>query len=186
VCGALIGVCLFFRGFSLLQRASPAPANSPNLPALPATATMTTTTTFRTEGSDPLTGDTHFEIIRLSVGGNEPDRAVSMSQQGKIAAALLRAGIPNPASWSTPAGGAPVSVKTANSRAGENSTNHLRQTLELNRSQALKPGADSRSLPIATRPHSHTRNGKPAFMLWGGALLGLASIYAIAALLGWL
>jgi len=186
VCGALIGVYLFFRGFSLLHRASPALVNSPKRPALPATATLTTTSTFTNEGSDPRTRDMHFEIIRLSEGGNEPDRAMSMSQQGKITAALLRAGIPNPAAWSTPAGGASVSVTSASSRARENRTNHLRQTLELKSSKALKPSADNRSLRISTRTHSNTFNGKPQFMLWGGALLGLASIYAIAARLGWL
>jgi hypothetical protein len=184
--GALIGLYLFFCGFSLLHRASPPRVNAPKVPASLAMTSITTTTTYTTQGSDTLTRDTHREIIRLSPSGDEPGPAVSLSQQGKIAAALLRAGISNPASWSTPPGGVPVSVKTKNLQAREDRTTHPRQALDRKTSKVLKSSVDDRTLCISRRTRVHTSNRQPAFMLWGGALLALASIYAITAQLGWL
>lgn len=183
--GILIGLYLFFRGFSLLHPA-PGPRTNPQQPSTSAAATtITTTTTYTTKGSDTLTRDSHSEVIRLSSTVEEPARAASMSQQGKIAAALLKAGIPNPASWSSPVSDAPVTVKVKEAQAGEKiaSETHVpdRKT-----AKTLKPTTEAASLRIAALTPPRPASRRPAFMLWGGALLALASIYVLAAHFGWL
>lgn len=48
---------------------------------------------------EPQPEATHTQVIRLSDDSTSPTRAVDMTQQQKIAAALLRAGLASPASW---------------------------------------------------------------------------------------
>jgi hypothetical protein len=181
--GALSGLYLFFRGFSLLHRKPVTPAVSPTQKPAPIT-TATLTTTFSTQGRDSLTRDSSAEVIRLSTPVHEPSDATSMSQQGKIAAALLRAGIPNPASWSHTSERARVSIKVAN-------TTTKGPASEPSAEAKVPPVRKGSSEPAALRVDSPTAAAKSpsrklAWMLWGGAVLALASLYLLAAHFAWL
>jgi hypothetical protein len=186
--GALAGLYLFFRGFFLLQRKHSVAGVSPvETPA--ATSTITTTTAFTTRGSNPLTRDPHGEVIRLSPSEATPNGTASMTQQGKIAAALLKAGIPNPASWSAPGDHALTAVRAADSLSKARSATSPAQTLDRKGSDFLKRSADSATLQHPSHSQHHEAEsfpGKPALMIWGGPVLTLTCIYILAAHFGWL
>ena len=109
-----------------------------------------------------------------------------MSQQGKIAAALLRAGIPNPASWSQPGEGSSVAVKVTDHQGKSASSPDSRPVPDLKATKILKASSDDSSLRIPPRSASTPHDPKAGLMLWGGALLALSAIYLLAAHLGWL
>src|SRR5262249_42839724 len=88
VLGALLGLYFFIRGCVLLPRK---PGGSTDRPA-PRTP-LVDATKIAAESS----GSNQREIIRLSPDGN-PDVS---TQQGRIAAALLKAGVTTPTSWSS-------------------------------------------------------------------------------------
>jgi hypothetical protein len=184
--GALAGLYFFFRGFTLRYCKPESHAPGRQAPATPATTTLTSTTTFTTQGSDTLTQDSHSNVIRLSPAGDEPTHAASMTQQGKIAAALLKAGIPNPASWSTTADITPVAVKITDSQTNETYATDSRQTFDRKTSKILKTPAGDPSLRIPPSNSENWASRNPALMQWGGALLALSSVYLLAAHFGWL
>jgi hypothetical protein len=184
--GAVAGLYFFFRGFWLLQHKAHALGDS-----APKTqpAITTLTTTFMTEGSDTLARASNSEVIRLTPDG-ESTGGAPVTQQGRIAAALLKAGISNLASWSTtddPFQGA-VGVADPPAKNGSRSISAL-QALDLNAFKTLKQAGGHPALRIRTAaPHSAgpSFGWKPALMVWGGPVLTLACLYILAAHFGWL
>jgi hypothetical protein len=182
--GAVAGLYFFFRGFWLLQHqphllADIAPKTQP--------AITTLTTTFTTEGSDTLAADS--EVIRLTPHGESAGGA-PVTQQGRIAAALLKAGISNPASWSTTDDSSQGTVRVADPppKNGRRSASAL-QALDLNAFKTLKQAGGHPALRIpAAAPNSAgpSFGWKPALMIWGGPVLTLACLYLLAAHFGWL
>ena len=183
---AAAGLYFFFRGFWLLQHKAHALGEiAPQ--TQPAITTMTRT--FTTEGSDALARASNSEVIRLTPHGESASGA-PVTQQGRIAAALLKAGISNPASWSTTDDSSQGAVRVADEPAtnGSGSTSAL-QALDLSAFKTLKQAAGHPALRIpAAEPHSAgpSFGWKPALMIWGGPALTLACVYIIAAHFGWL
>ena len=109
-----------------------------------------------------------------------------MSQQGKIAAALLKAGIPSPASWNTD------SSATVDVAASTTKTPPALQTSNVKVTQSppippvtshkYEPTRDDPKKPI---PPKHIPKNY-AWMLWTGVALFVLSVYLLAAHFGWL
>jgi hypothetical protein len=185
--GAVAGLYFFFRGFLLLQHKPHAFGDS-----TPKThpAITTITTTFTTEGSDTLARTSSSEVIRLTPANDGSNRGAPATQQGRIAAALLKAGFSNPASWSTTddSSQGTVGVVDPPAKNGSGSTSAL-QALDLNAFKTLKQAAGHPSLrtpAAAPNPAGPSFGWKPALMIWGGPVLTLACIYILAAHFGWL
>lgn len=182
--GAVSGLYLFFRGFWLLQRKAPVADSPPTIE--PAIATITAT--FTTEGSDTLAETSSREIIRLS--SSSESSSAPNTQQGKIAAALLKAGMSNPASWSTTGDQSESAVRVADPPAKYSSRSaSALPALDLNTFKTLKQAPAHPALRIAaTNPDSAgpSFGWKPALMIWGGPALTLACVYILAAHFGWL
>jgi hypothetical protein len=105
-----------------------------------------------------------------------------MTQQGRIAAALLKAGVPSPATWSHES----IQVTV---RVEDRSTSKPTPTTEAEVSRVLQQGATASEFRIPTlNPTAprHASNWKATLMIWGGPALALACIYIMAAHLGWL
>lgn len=171
-CGVL-GMVLFFRGFSLLHRSVPTPT-TPRLATSQKKPVAAVTDRTSQVAATPL----RTEVIHLS---DEAPTAVSMSQQGKIAAALLKAGIPSPASWNTESS---TSVEIASS--GTKNPSVLQTTkLKVTQSGHDKPVQPMNSDPKSAAPAKRSKRG-PSWMLWTGIGLVIFSVYVIAAHFGWL
>ncbi|MGC2197836.1 MAG: hypothetical protein WA628_24405 [Terriglobales bacterium] len=180
--GAVAGLFFFFHGFSLLQEQRLAPACVVSKAPVH-TATITTTTTFTAKGGDALKRDAHAEVIQLSPADSQPNGSASMTQQGKIAAALLKAGIPNPVTLSD--NRAQTAVRVADFPANEKAATQEKAVAV---SRVLQQGANAAALGL---PALHQDSGnwmpwKTSLMIWGGPALTLACIYALAAHFGWL
>jgi hypothetical protein len=137
-------------------------------------------------------------IVRLS-DGEGPMNAGAMTQQARIAAALTKAGITNPAAWS--AAGIPnagLSVQEARitqlSPAGEDKEEdevettsgdpRLNSGLNLTSPTVLKKGENNPTFLISWRSQYEVVRSlawKSALMVWGGGALTLLGIYVLLA-----
>lgn len=120
------------------------------------------------------------EVIRLN-GNPQPASTAEMTPQGKIAAALSRAGITNPAAWAA-AGVATASeiIGTATDESGN---------FESHPSVVLMKGAHDPAFFISWRSQKEIvrhLGWQSTAMIWGGPALTLASLYYIFAHFGWL
>jgi hypothetical protein len=102
-----------------------------------------------------------------------------MTQQGRIAAALLKAGIPSPATWSNE--NMQVTV-----RVEEHTPKPAATKEEVSR--VLQQGANASEfhIPALNPSASHRSTWKTTLMIWGGPALTLTCIYILASRLGWL
>ena len=176
LCG-LLGLFLFIRGFVLLQptgtqHATPRLESSPTKP-LAAVASRP---------SQISAANVRTEVIRLTA--DDGAATVTMSQQGKIAAALLKAGVPSPASWNTDSAST-VDVATGTKTSPTPQTSNLKVT-----QPNATPAASGNREPRKTEPknNSPTKQTKKsaAGMVWTGVALTLISVYVLAARFGWL
>jgi Flp pilus assembly protein CpaB len=183
--GAIGGLSLFFHGFSLLQQRWPVPAYRPAKLA----AHVVTTTTVSTAETQSGPGDTNresrtrAEIIKLTPHDATEISSASMTQQGRIAAALLKAGVPSPATWSTE----PVHTAIRVDEPPASDPTAIASDAEVSR--VLQQGASASAVRVAglnQSSPSHASNWKPSLMIWGGPALTLACIYVLASRLGWL
>ena len=183
--GAIAGLSLFFHGFSLLQQRWPAPIHRPiKASAPPATAHQNSNASevksLATAGGEPRSS--RAEVIKLTPQEPVEATSASMTQQGRIAAALLKAGIPSPATWTHESMQVTVRVE-------DRSTSQPTPTTEAEISRVLQQGATASDFRIpALNPTGarHASNWKATLMIWGGPALALACIYIMAAHLGWL
>jgi hypothetical protein len=129
------------------------------------------------------------EVIRLP-HGNSATTTSEMTQQGKIAAALTKAGITNPAAWE--AAGvpyAPVQVSAAGPSSGNGGNGAAMpetassEEFDLNPKVAILKGANNPAFIISWRSQREvvsTLGWKSALFIWGGPALTLLSAYILA------
>jgi hypothetical protein len=119
------------------------------------------------------------QMIQLSPQ-SRPVKTEDMTQQQKIAAALLKAGIANPAAWTAagmPATGGVQVLTDAATASGDAFDPHP--------PVVLKKGANSKTFLISWRSQQEVARSlgwKCALMIWGGPALALLSLYFILTL----
>ena len=123
------------------------------------------------------------KVVRLS-SASAGEVSGDLTQQGKIAAAMMKAGITNPAAWEAagvqyPPASAPVATATATDVEG----------FDLSPPTVLMKGTKDPTFFISwhsQRDVLKSLNWKSALMIWGGPLLTIAGLYILAAQVGWL
>ncbi len=143
-------------------------------------------------------GSNQAQIIRLSTGG-ERFKALDMTQQQKIAAALTKAGISNPAAWSAlgvtavdettasaaTAGQLQVISGPANPESAANGSTVPSNTASVDGFDrhppvVLRKGANDKTFLISWRSQREVAQSlawKCFVMIWGGPILALISLY---------
>ena len=141
-------------------------------------------------------GLAHHEVIRLS-SGSGPAKTSDMTQQQKVTAALLKAGISSPVAWAaagvTPAGGAapggvlvladPASAaNSGNGNAFNNDASSAAQSNGFDPSPpvVLMKGSNNKTFLISWRSQQQVARSlgwKCLLMIWGGPALALLSLY---------
>ena len=128
------------------------------------------------------------QVIRLSTQSGGVAVA-EMTQQQKIAAALMKAGITNPAAWSValqPDPAAAVQVHSAT--VVEHQTGAL-ENFDLHPPVVLMQGANQPAFFISWRSQRavvKSLGWKSSLMIWGGPVLALLSVYFLLAYFDWL
>jgi hypothetical protein len=128
------------------------------------------------------------QVIRLTEAPG-PAATAEMTQQQKVAAALLKAGISSPAAWSVAGvsgGGTKVAVqvltnKSVNgaSQAGGNSSDSP-DGFDLHPPVVLMKGTNNKNFLISWRSQKEVARSlgwKCTLMIWGGPVLALLSLY---------
>jgi len=157
-----------------------------------------------TIAAEPENGHNSPEIIRLSDHPKPAVPVTAMTQQQKIAAALMKAGASNPATWAAAGVGAKPTaaeskaVKTLSAKpaAAPVTTvpvpldNTLDATgFDLHPPVVLMQGTNNRAFFISWRSQRDvikTLGWKSTLMIWGGPVLTLASVYVVLAYFHWL
>lgn len=140
---------------------------------------------------------TKRELINLS-GNYRPASAAEMTQQGKIAAALLKAGISNPAAWTAAGIDSPStavalasgqeSTTASGDTAGANQTSTT-ESFDLRPKVVLMKGENDPAFFISWRSQREIVSSlgwKAIAYIWGGPALTLISVYILLARLEWL
>jgi hypothetical protein len=131
------------------------------------------------------------QTIRLE-GGESPSHSVDMNQQQKLAAALMKAGITNPAAWDAAgvaypdAGGTAVATTAA---GGGTAIADLASEFDLNPKTVLMKGENNRTFFISWRSQrelAQSLGAKSTLMIWGGPALTLVSLYWLLTHFGWM
>lgn len=131
------------------------------------------------------------EVIQLSAQQG-PQSAAQLTQQGKIAAALIRAGIHNPNAWAAagvnPAldhpGGAVLTAEQSGAAPGM-----AADQFDLQPKTVLMKGENNSAFFISWRSQREivaSLGWKSAAYIWGGPALTLVSVYILLAHFGWL
>lgn len=182
--GAIAGIYFFFHGFSLLQERALASRGQAQRQA-PRNTTISATTTFPTQDSSTLKLDPHREVIHLSARNDPPADSASMTQQGKIAAALLKAGIRNPVTLADNCVQTEVRLREETTPGSASAA----QVSDAAVSRALQKSATAAEIPLPSLEVKAARTPsawEANLMIWGGPALTLVCIYILAARLGWL
>jgi hypothetical protein len=141
----------------------------------------------RTEPGSPAVEDTPQQVIRLSnpsAGGNLVATS-EMTQQQKIAAALMRAGISNPAAWSaagmtTQATGAAQAKTVPVMEPEAQPATAAAEAFDLHPPVVLMQGTHQPAFFISWRSQRdvvRSLGWKSSLMIWGGPALTLISVY---------
>jgi hypothetical protein len=126
------------------------------------------------------------EVVRLS-SNDVPEKAAQMTQQGKIAAALTKAGITSPAAWVAAgvATGPPTGLVYGTSSAdGETPTD-----FETHPAVVLMKGSHQPQFLISWRSQKDILSSlgwQATAMIWGGPAFSLICLYYLLAKFGWL
>jgi hypothetical protein len=143
-----------------------------------------------------MPSEARHEVIRLSPE-SAPTKSVEMSQQQKISAALLKAGLASPTAWAaagvrsanmTNPGGVLVMPDPANPTSngnGSNSPGNTASSQQVNGFDphppvALMKGTNNKTFLISWRSQQEVARSlgwKCALMIWGGPALALISLY---------
>jgi hypothetical protein len=148
-----------------------------SIPGISQTATTRSTRSITVVNRDDPPSAHNPEVIHLSTESSKPASTADMSQQEKIAAALAKAGITNPAAWAVAGLGTPeaAAVMTAKERL---------QEFDLRPKSVLKKGSHNPAFFISWRSQKdvvRSLGWKSALLIWGGPALTLLSAYALAA-----
>ena len=125
------------------------------------------------------------EIIRLSPA-TKPAKSMDMSQQARISAALMKAGITNPAAWAV-AGVEPSGIALDTQPKSDPAV--VADNFDLNPKTVLMKGAHDPAFFISwhsQRDVVKALSWKSTLMIWGGPVLTLLCFYILAAEFGWL
>jgi len=127
------------------------------------------------------------EVIQLSPPA-APAKSADMTQQQKIAAALLKAGIASPAAWAVAGMPAPggVQVLTDPTMSDGNGNNHG-EAFDPRPPVVLMKGTNNKTFLISWRSQQEVARAlgwKCALMIWGGPALALLFLYVILSLKG--
>jgi hypothetical protein len=171
--GAIAGLFFFFHGFSRLQESRLSSAG------VIATSPVRPPAMIATKSAEPVKRNSH-EVIQLSSVETQVNGSESMTQQGKIAAALLRAGIPNPVTWADQH--VPNEVRVEDEPENKKETG----TKDVDVSRVLQQKSNALALQLPTRDQNPIADRLTSLMIWGGPALTLACIYILAAHFGWL
>jgi hypothetical protein len=118
------------------------------------------------------------EVIQLS-SGPAPTKIADMTQQQKIVAALMKAGIANPAAWA--AAGVNDAVDTGSPPSTGNTPNSA-EDFDPHPPVILMKGKNNPTFLISWRSQREVARSlgwKCALMIWGGPALALLSLYAL-------
>jgi hypothetical protein len=130
------------------------------------------------------------ELIRLTTEPG-PQHSSEMTQQGKIAAAMLRAGITNPAAWAV-AGVSPSDAQTTvadTPPAKAEPAPRGEPEFDLSPPVLITKGETDPTFLISWRSQRtvvQILGWKSLAMIWGGGALAIASAYVLASYFGWL
>jgi hypothetical protein len=152
----------------------------------PAEATQPTVHFSRAQGAHLNFGDAAPEVIRLSTG-NAPISSASMTSQGRIAAALLKAGITSPAAWAT--AGVTESMNSASASSSAAAATTALETFDPQPAVKLTKGTHEPTFLISWRSQKDivkSLQWKCAAMIWGGPALTLVCVYILALHLDWI
>jgi hypothetical protein len=147
------------------------------------------------QGFDKSAQAKSTQVIHLSPDTG-PDKAVEMTQQEKIAAALLKAGIVNPIAWTAGGvtagglGGAPNGSPNNGGANGNGQTAPQPSTdsFDLHPPVVLMKGKNNPTFLISWRSQrdlARSLGWKCALMIWGGPALALLSLYGLLQLGRW-
>src|SRR5215472_400072 len=165
---------------------------SPNLPSSLAASlaeglnTSTTVTVHRTLVVNTMKGDLPQEIIRLT-SDDKPGSASDMTQQGKIAAALTKAGISSPAVWA--AAGLATGVAAAPTSGGVTVAPAASTDFDLHPAVVLGKGEHNPAFFISWRSQKEivqSLGWQSTAMIWGGPAIALLCLYYLLEYLRWL
>ena len=147
----------------------------------------------RASFSDPNDGDMQTEVVRL-FSDTAAVSATAMSQQQKIAAALMKAGISNPAAWAVAgANGTSASASAHSASAVLTAPIEHRpaarppEGFDLHPPVVLMKGSHDPAFFISWRSQRDVVNSlgwKSSLMIWGGPALTLVCIYFLFEYLG--
>jgi hypothetical protein len=144
---------------------------------------------------DHSSGDPSAQIVRLSPAAT-PAEAAEMTQQQKVASALVKAGITNPAAWAAARIATPVVRKTdANGVARPDSTdaplspkNDPLEGFEQRPRVVLMKGKNNSTFMISWRSQREVARSlgwKCTLMIWGGPALTIFCLYALHNMTHW-
>jgi len=114
----------------------------------------------------------------------------AMTQQATIAAALMRAGITNPAAWKAAGLDSTAGIAHVEAPFGDrNEASSAPESWDLHPPVVLMKGTNNPAFLISWRSQSAVLNSlgwQSTLMIWGGPALTLACLYLLAAQFGWL
>lgn len=128
---------------------------------------------------------TQQEVVTLSHSGST--NSADMTQQGKIAAALTKAGITNPAAWA--AAGMPFPGVSVNRATPAGVAAAPAEAFDTRPPAVLMKGTHNPAFFISWHSQKDIVNSlgwKSVAMIWGGPALTLLSAYILASHFGWL
>jgi hypothetical protein len=127
------------------------------------------------------------EIIRLSTT-TKSAKSTDMSQQARISAALMKAGITNPAAWAV-AGVQSSGVALDTQPKSDPAAAMAAENFDFNPKTVLMKGEHDPAFFISwhsQRDVVQALSWKSTLMIWGGPVLTLLCFYILAAEFGWL
>jgi hypothetical protein len=126
------------------------------------------------------------EIIRLTPA-TKPAKSMDMSQQARISAALMKAGITNPAAWAV-AGVERSGLALDTEPKSDPSAAMAAEKFDFNPKTVLMKGVNDPAFFISWKSQRDvlkTLSWKSTLMIWGGPVLTLLCFYILAAEFGW-
>jgi len=124
------------------------------------------------------------------LAGSPAASSPAMTQQGTIAAALVRAGITSPAAWKAAGLDPTAGIAHVHGPFGDrNQVSSTAESWDPDPPVVLMKGTNNPAFLISWRSQSAVLNSlgwKSTLMIWGGPALTLACLYLLATQFGWL
>ena len=138
------------------------------------------------DGSINHSSITSTQVIHLSLPGG-PGNTAEMTQQQKITAALLKAGITSPAAWAAAQVTTAGSVDSNNSN-GSSQPDGVTGEFDPHPAVVMMKGTNNPTFLISWRSQrdlARSLGWKCTLMIWGGPAVFLLSLYALNWLMNW-